>query len=618
MRLFLALLATAALAPQATAQRVIGNSTDGRYVELPTNQVSRTDRVINQFVDFNEYFGADAGVLGGAHAISDANSIHDRFRWEEKIPFSGTTTNSCFDAAKRMYEDVGPALPEGWTIRMIGELGDLTNAENTLFNAWGESMDVLDPPSYSHTLSVIRSPEGHFYTIDNWHGDTVIKQVYPVDADGIFFSTDPNETEVQNSMYRQQRNEYGTDPNNQRDKRESTQSPLPPTSEEIEVEVLTSADPNDKTGLVGAGDAHFVASSERLDYVIRFENLAAASAPAQEVLVRDTLDTAVFDLATFQLNDIRFSGRRVAVSPGQREFFARVPLGTDGRLEVLVDANLVLETGIVTWRFTTIEVATGDLPQDPLDGFLPPNATSPEGEGSVTFNVRARPDLPAGTAVRNLARIVFDLNEPIDTPAWVNTFDDEPPTSRVAALEATQADSVFTVAWAGQDAGSGVRAYDVFVSVNGRPFRQWLRRLTGTQETFVGRADSSYAFYSIAYDAADNAEPPKTAGEATTGVVVAAEQASALPTVLTLAAPYPNPASSAGTLALNLGLPEPGHVEVRVYDVRGREISTLTSAEYPAGWHALRWDLRAMSSGVYVVRLQSNGQVQTRMVTVVR
>lgn len=618
MKPFLALLAAVSLALPSSAQRVVVNPDGQRFVERPTSQTSRTDRLINEFIPFDEYFGADGAVLETAHGISDANSVEDRFRWEEKIPFFGSLDNSCYDAAENMYNSLEPVLPEGWTVRMLGELGELTNAENTLFNTWGESMDVLDPPSYSHTLSVLRSPDGAYYTIDNWAGDTVIKRVYPIDADGVFFSTDPDETNIQNAMYRQQRNRYGTDPNNERDRKERTRSPLPPTSEETPVEVLTSADPNDKMGLVGAGEARYVSSGERLDYVIRFENMPTASAPAQEVLVRDTLDTAVFDLSTFELNDIHFSGRRVPVAPGRAQFFARVPLGTDDRLEVLVDANLVVETGIVTWRFTTIERSTNDLPDDPLDGFLPPNGTSPEGEGSVTFHVRARPDLPEGTTVSNLARIIFDLNEPIDTPPWVNSFDDAPPTSRVTALAPTQPDSVFTVAWTGEDGGSGVRTYDVHVSVNGRPFRQWLRRATGTREAFVGNADSTYAFYSIAYDAVGNAEPPKTQGEASTGVVVSSGGGPTLPPELALAAPFPNPVASAESLTLSIGLPAPGRIDLRVFDLRGRELATLSDAEVPAGWHMVRWDLRGLASGVYVVRLRADGEARTRRVTVVR
>ena len=263
------------------------------------------------------------------------------------------------------------------------------------------------------------------------------------------------------------------------------------------------------------------------------------------------------------------------------------------------------------------EVTTGDLPQDPLDGFLPPNQTSPEGEGSVAFNVRARAGLPSGTVIRNQARIVFDLNEPIDTPPWINTLDHEPPASRVAAL-AAQSDSLFTVTWAGQDAGAGVRQYDVFASVNGGAFYQWLRRVPVTEETFAGDPDSTYAFYSIAYDAAGNVEPGKTQGEATTGVVVASEPGLARPAALTLAAPFPNPARGPGPLSLTFGLPTPGRADVRVYDALGREVAALAGADYPAGWHALRWDLRNVASGVYVVRLQTGGEARTRTVTVVR
>ncbi len=79
----------------------------------------------------------------------------------------------------------------------------------------------------------------------------------------------------------------------------------------------------------------------------------------------------------------------------------------------------------------------------------------------------------------------------------------------------------------------------------------------------------------------------------------------------TLAAPYPNPASEAGTISFVVGGSgeERSTVHLAIYDVAGRKLSTLADGELPAGPYAIRWNGRredgiAVGSGVYFVRLR--------------
>jgi hypothetical protein len=87
-----------------------------------------------------------------------------------------------------------------------------------------------------------------------------------------------------------------------------------------------------------------------------------------------------------------------------------------------VDAALDTGTGIVTWKFTTLDPATHEFPEDPVDGFLPPNVTSPEGEGEMLFTVSLKPGFGIGTTVCNDASIVFDFNQPIVTNDFCSTI----------------------------------------------------------------------------------------------------------------------------------------------------------------------------------------------------
>jgi hypothetical protein len=47
-----------------------------------------------------------------------------------------------------------------------------------------------------------------------------------------------------------------------------------------------------------------------------------------------------------------------------------------------IHAKLDVETGLVTWRFASIDPATGEPTTDPVAGFLPPNKLSPEAKAS--------------------------------------------------------------------------------------------------------------------------------------------------------------------------------------------------------------------------------------------
>lgn len=83
------------------------------------------------------------------------------------------------------------------------------------------------------------------------------------------------------------------------------------------------------------------------------------------------------------------------------------------------------------------------------------------------------------------------------------------------------------------------------------------------------------------------------------------ERISVIPTDYALLQSYPNP-FNASTI-LNFNLPEPGFVTLRVFDVLGREIETVTEKDYPAGAFTVQWNAADIPSGMYIVRMQVNG-----------
>jgi hypothetical protein len=222
------------------------------------------------------------------------------------------------------------------------------------------------------------------------------------------------------------------------------------------------------------------------------------------VIVLDQIDTGKLDLDTFELGRITVGNLDISPPPGLKEYATDVDLRPALNLVLRINAGAEAG-GRVTWRFLSLDPATGLPTDNPLAGFLPPNKNPPEGQGRVLFTVAPKPGLATGAEIRNKATIFFDANAPIDTLEWLNTIDNARPTSRVEAVGPSGPDGVL-VRWSGSDVGGGIQGYTIFVSENGRPFTPWLSNTTATSGKFVGTCGKSYTFYSTARDAAGNVE----------------------------------------------------------------------------------------------------------------
>jgi hypothetical protein len=280
-----------------------------------------------------------------------------------------------------------------------------------------------------------------------------------------------------------------------------------------------SMDPNDKFGSMGVAGAHFLLDATPLSYTIVFENLATATAAAQEVVITDQLDVQSMNLDTFRLGPISFGPDITLVPPpGTQQYSGGIDLRPAQNLIVTVTASLDKATGLLRWRFMSIDPDTGQLTDDPDAGFLSPNTQPPAGEGSVAFSVERKAALASGTSICNQATIVFDLNAAIVTPQWCNAIDTIAPASNVAALAASQASPSFALHWSGSDAGSGIADYSIFVSTNGGAYAPFLSDTSLTTATFTGVVGNRYSFYSVARDQAGRVEAAPAVPDATTVV----------------------------------------------------------------------------------------------------
>ena len=89
-----------------------------------------------------------------------------------------------------------------------------------------------------------------------------------------------------------------------------------------------------------------------------------------------------------------------------------------------------------------------------------------------------------------------------------------------------------------------------------------------------------------------------------------------LPDAFALGQNYPNPFNP--STAIEYELPTPQHVRLEVFDASGRSVGVLVDGIRPAGTHSVRFDADNLSSGLYVYRLQANGETRTRKMTLLR
>lgn len=83
----------------------------------------------------------------------------------------------------------------------------------------------------------------------------------------------------------------------------------------------------------------------------------------------------------------------------------------------------------------------------------------------------------------------------------------------------------------------------------------------------------------------------------------------------------PNPFNP--STAIKFSLPENSFVTVKVYNILGREVATLSSEIKPAGSHIVFWNGRdndglPVSSGIYLYRLQAGKYVETRKMNLLK
>ena len=79
---------------------------------------------------------------------------------------------------------------------------------------------------------------------------------------------------------------------------------------------------------------------------------------------------------------------------------------------------------------------------------------------------------------------------------------------------------------------------------------------------------------------------------------------------------YPNPFNPSTNI--RFAIADAGFVSLKVYDITGREVATLVSANLAMGSYKYTWDAKGMASGVYFYKLGADNIILTRKMILIR
>ncbi len=363
------------------------------------------------------------------------------------------------------------------------------------------------------------------------------------------------------------------------------------------LKAVVSLDPNEKKGPNGYGTENCINQTENLPYIISFENKSSASAPAQEVFIADTLDTAIYDVEKFSFTSFAFGDTTVYFNGFNQNIVSDVDLRPKKNLIVRLTAQLNKAEGIANWTFRSFDPATMDLPEDPYAGFLPPNNANHDGEGYVSFNIALKNNLSDKTSIKNKASIVFDNNSPIITNEYSNLLDFSAPDSRLTSVKGALIND-YRLELAGDDQGAGIQYYRVYCSANDSAYKL-LKTTSAPIEKFTVEKGKTYKLYSLAVDSLGNIESKITKPDITLSYLTALDK-----NTFTLDLKiYPQPVQK--VLHLSKNYHAEGNSSLAIYDLCGKCLIKESIMEGSFD-NNVNINVSTLKSGLYFLILKDN------------
>jgi len=102
-----------------------------------------------------------------------------------------------------------------------------------------------------------------------------------------------------------------------------------------------------------------------------------------------------------------------------------------------------------------------------------------------------------------------------------------------------------------------------------------------------------------------------------TGVPVGInDPTSEIPSAYSLMQNYPNPFNPA--TSITFALPIAGNVELKVYDILGKEVASIVSGNLNAGTHIVPFDASALASGVYIYKITAGSFIDSKKMVLIK
>lgn len=169
------------------------------------------------------------------------------------------------------------------------------------------------------------------------------------------------------------------------------------------------------------------------------------------------------------------------------------------------------------------------------------------------------------------------------------------------------------------DTPAGATVWDTVVVVGDGPF-------SGALASYPYFTDTPYQFSGPAFNVRVSFTPPSVGpfygtlgfylnGQYRVVRLIGNGISSGAPQVVSSAV-FPNPFNSAATLRFSL--PSSARVKATVFDILGREVVRVVDDEFVAGTHAVGIQGDSWASGVYFLRFETLGQIETRKLLLIK
>jgi len=101
-----------------------------------------------------------------------------------------------------------------------------------------------------------------------------------------------------------------------------------------------------------------------------------------------------------------------------------------------------------------------------------------------------------------------------------------------------------------------------------------------------------------------------------TVVIIGVEEHHNVPITYFIDMPEPNPAYNSFTLSY--GVPVATHVQITMYDVSGRLVSTIVDEVKPPGYYDMQLGIQKLPTGVYFILMHADGFVAVHKLLILR